>query len=374
MTRRTRSLLAVAGLGLLSASSTALAGPDVIVGDLPNLQYFGVSGGIAAYSVATTSCNIGDAQLNWIQNDNRHPVIAQNLYIIRDGRFRQIGQSWLKHGFCALQDTVCSSTPGYPPCVPAGAGCVSRLGIGCSDPYSSSLNGQQSNLGPRSLVNSWSGEFPFPYSAPPVTNATTSRRLQVNVNDLPPLTPSTGSIYLMEGQYVARDDSVANNQNNNASYRRLNFNSPSSFANSGVTQRQKPAIIGWKDLDLTATVISADVPAEGRFYVGAKVVNNGDGTYTYNYAVYNMNSHMSANSFSVPLSCGASVSDANFSAPPSHSGEPFSNSAWNPTVTAGDSVSWSTETSPRTPTPTPSAGAPRTPTGSPAPPPRPPAR
>src|SRR5690606_29652082 len=106
------------GLCVLSATPLAAVadGPDVIVGDLPNLQHFATLNGKAAYSVATTSCNIGNAQLFWIETNNNHPVIAQNLYMIRDGRFRQIGQSWLKHGFCALQEGICGQ------CQPAGGG------------------------------------------------------------------------------------------------------------------------------------------------------------------------------------------------------------------------------------------------------------
>jgi len=135
-------------------------GPDVIVGALPDIAKFGTVNGVTAYSVATTSCNIGDQNLSWYSNTNQHPVIAMNMFRLKGGRFEQIGMSWLKHGFCALQQNLCGA------CQPAGSGCPSLLGIGCSDPYSSSLNGQQSNLGPRSLVNAATGYFPYPWSAP----------------------------------------------------------------------------------------------------------------------------------------------------------------------------------------------------------------
>ena len=44
---------------------TLVPGPDVIVGDLPELQQFGSSGTQVGLALATTSCNNGDAELNW---------------------------------------------------------------------------------------------------------------------------------------------------------------------------------------------------------------------------------------------------------------------------------------------------------------------
>lgn len=358
MSRRARSLLCLAGLAMAASSQALGVGPDVIVGDLPGMRYWGVVAGplpgtaddIVAYSVATTSCNIGTAQLNWIQSNNQHPVIAQNLYRLKDGRFEQIGGSWLKHGFCALQDTVCSSTPGYPPCVPAGGGCMNRLGIGCSDPYSSSLNGDQTLLGPRSHVNAFTGQFPYPFENgapgffnPPAAPATIGRRLQAPVDAITPaLNP--GAVYWMEGQYVALDDATAGNGNNNASHRRVQFSTLSSFSTVGTTQRQKPAIQGWKEFDTGVALAILDVPSEGRFFLAGKAIDNGDGTWTYNYALYNMNSHASAGSITFDIGCGADVLDMGFSAPASHSGEIYSNAPWTATEASSGSVTFATET------------------------------
>ena len=78
--------------------------PDVIVGDLHELSRYGSTGGITGYSVGTVSCNLGSCWLNWISNNAEHPVIGQTMFRLKDGRFEQIGQSWLKHGFTALHE------------------------------------------------------------------------------------------------------------------------------------------------------------------------------------------------------------------------------------------------------------------------------
>ena len=145
-----RRLATCAAIVLLASALASAQNPDVIVGDLTGPSSWGVIGGTAAYSVGTTSCNQGTTPLDWFANpDPRHPVIAQNMYRHKDGRFEQIGQSWLKHGFFALSQDFCGSCIG---------GDGDHLGVNCSDPYSSALNGDQTRLGPRSDVNASTGE------------------------------------------------------------------------------------------------------------------------------------------------------------------------------------------------------------------------
>ena len=91
-----------------------MPGPDVIVGDLPEMAQYGKH--------CKSSCRAGggnnflqqrDQPLDWFALPNTdHPVIPQNLYRMSGGannneRFEQIGQSWLKHAFTALEGTVC---------------------------------------------------------------------------------------------------------------------------------------------------------------------------------------------------------------------------------------------------------------------------
>lgn len=330
-------------------SNFRAAGPDVIVGDLPAIgNYTGTTpfNGRLAFSLATTSCNIGTAQLNWFQNTNDHPVIMQNFFRLKGGRFEQIGASWLKHGFCALQLTVCGS------CTPAGGGCVSQLGLGCSDPYSASLNGTQTNLGPRSQVNSSTGVFPYPYSPQFPGGSVLDRRIQVPVADMDPA-QNAGAVYLAEGVYCAKDDANAGNGFNNASYRPFTFtwsgSGVSSVSMSGTTVRQKTAIEGWKDLDASVTLVNvftnnegtyqpSGATATGRFIVGYKVTNNGNGTWTYDYAVYNMNSDRGARSFSVPVPSSATLTNVQFR-DIIVDGEPYDGSDWT-FANAGGLATW----------------------------------
>ena len=130
-------------------------GPDVIVGEIPGAANYSSVGGIEAFSIGTTACNIGDDILLWMHNSTFQPVIGQNMFRLKtaaDGsdRFEQIGQAWLKHGFTALQHDACGCG-----CQSSGTG--SRPGVGCSDPYSSGPNCSQGTLGPKPQVHVSSG-------------------------------------------------------------------------------------------------------------------------------------------------------------------------------------------------------------------------
>lgn len=310
------------------------AGPDVIVGDLPSVSHYGAVGAYRAYAVGTTSCNIGDTDLLWIAGNNQHPVIGQNLYRIVDGRIDQIGISWLKHGFTALTQNLCDSCNGH-------GGSV--LGVGCSDPYGSGLNGSQGGLGPRFEVNAFTGAFPYPFSNP---NGSTGnaifKRLQVATADL----DVPGARFFVEGHYVTADDALAGNGYNNASYRRVNKNGDYSLSTTGPTVREKPGIYAWKEHGLgsnvpdpAVTIITADAPGDGRFFIGYKVVDHQDGTYTYTYSIQNLNVHRSGAAFRIPLGSAATAEDVDFFSPHYHSGEPFANTPW-VFENNGDSIEW----------------------------------
>jgi len=335
-----------------STEATPRAGADVIVGGLTGdaaagaPQSYGLESGIAAYAIGTTSCNLGTVPLKWrFGIPSEHPVISQNLYRLKTEpgtayqRFEHVGQSWLKHGFCALQESLCTT------CSPFGDCCCNHLGVGCSDPYTASRNGSFVNLGPKSEVNPADGTFPWPHAAPS-GDADIRGRLQAATGDVDP-DENAGALYYVEGQYIAADDAAAGNDNNNASYRRVNINNNANFTMSWVggngTVREKAGIYAWQANDGNVVIIEIDVPSDGRMTLAYRVTDIGGGRHHYEYALYNMNSDRGAQSFTVNLTGCADVTETGFHDVFYHSGEPYDGTDWTPAVLSGQ-VSWATET------------------------------
>ena len=300
-------------------------GPDVIVGDLPSIQYYGQVGSTRAYSVATTSCNIGDTPLEWYDNTNRHPVIGQTMYRVNaDGtRIEQLGQSWLKHGFAALTGNVCDT------CNPPGS--FNLLGVGCSDPYSAGLNGSQTNLGTKTQVNAYTGFFSWPFGGRGQTGNSVFKRLQVSVDDM-----TAGGTYYVGAQYVSPDDAEASNQHNNASYRPVNV-SGTSVSPTSFTRREQAPIYAWKQINPDVEIQEIFVPGEGLFNLASLAIDNGDGTWTYEYALHNQTSHRSADSFAVPGTGTTGFHDVEY-----HSGDAYEGTDW-AVAEGGDMTVWSAD-------------------------------
>jgi hypothetical protein len=312
--------------------------PDVIVAEIFETRRWGGIGSLTAFTIGTTSCNVGTCWLNWSQSLPDHPVIGQNMYRLRDGRFEQLGQSWLKHGFAALSEQVC-----FTDCVTTDG---THLGVHCSDPYSAFLNGLHNRLGPKFEVNATTGAFPFPPFDFGGTGDDLHKRLRVENDDLEPdLNP--GAKYWVEAQYVTLDDATAGKQDNNASHRRIDVLEPASgfydIALTGVTKRHLPGILAWKIEDPSVTLSQGKVTGDGLFYVASKATSNGNGTWSYEYAVQNLNSHRSGRSFSVPLPFGLNVSATGFHDVDYHSGEPYDLTDWSVT-NDGERLTWSTAT------------------------------
>jgi len=324
-----------------------VSGPDVIVGDIPDIVHHtsgGAVNGKRAYSFGTTSCNLGAQRLIWDDTTNIYPVISQNMYLVANGRFEQIGQSWLKHGFCALQGNVCCS------CQPGGD--CDALFPGCSDPYSAGLNGSQGGLGPKHEIDAAAGFIPLNWNGngtvePGDTNQIIYKRLQVAQTDLNP----SGGVHLFASSYVQPEDSEYGNDLNSQSYRRVTVNQTNfNISLAGTTQRGRAAIYAWQDHGLGLNtpdpsviinlVTDTSTPRHnnttipgiadgGHFLAGVKVTDLGGGNWNYEYAIQNLTSDRSGRSFRIPLPADAIVTNAAFHGVPYHSGEPYSNTPWN---------------------------------------------
>ncbi len=328
-------------------------GPDVIVGGVAvsgfngsnsnDIVMWGTVGDITAYSFATTSCNVGDAPLAWLDcgDSNNpdcatHPVIAQNMFRLKDGRFEQIGQAWLKHGFCALSQNLCGQG-----C--SGTGC-DTLGVGCSDPYTAHRNGDGGvwPLGPKSQVNAATGVFPFPATLSPTGNGTISGRLQVHNSDVTP-SQNPGALYFLESQYVTQDDSRAGNKGNNASWRQVTVANNLLLSAIGSTAQIQLGINAWHSNDATIQLDRISIADDGTFWVGTKVNELGEGMFHYEYAIQNFNSDRSGRSFSVPIPPGVTLNNIGFHDVDYHSGEVYDGADWTATLEKG-LLTWQTQT------------------------------
>ncbi|MCB1032803.1 MAG: hypothetical protein KDD47_03095 [Acidobacteria bacterium] len=343
------ALIAMAGLTLVSpgiVSGGSNPGPDVIVFNVSGTTNHGSSGGFRGYSIGTTSCNLGNQPLWWCNdagdtfcNVNQHPVIAQNMFRLKDGRFEQIGMSWLKHGFTSLNSPNAECGTCVQP--PHGG---DQLGVGCTDPYGSSLNGSRP-LGLRSEVNATTGDFPYPYTNVG-SSAPYEQRVKVLETELDPAL-NAGARYFIEGHYIAADDAAAGNDANNASYREVSVNAGTfNLTLVGNTVRQEPAIFAWKAVDPNVEILTLKVPGKFNetFHAARKVTSLGGGMFHYEYALHNLNSDRSARSFTAQFPGATNFSNVGFRDVDHHSGEPYDTTDWAVSMDTGaGTLSWSTD-------------------------------
>jgi len=344
-----------------SPAGTLVPGPDIIVGDLPDMVQVGSTGSQVGLGVATTSCNIGDQPVDFhALPETDHPFFPQNFYRMSGGadntaRFEQVGQAWIKHAFGEDELDECNVGCDTSNCVQ-----FSQLCPGCADPYLADENGQYDLLGSRAWVNPFTGAFPS--TAADHTGHVhdgASHRIRVNVDDLN-TTLNPGATYFAEAAYLTAQEYAwcqahpgQCNMYNNASHRQFLVSGTTNFTFSpvGVTGRMQPAIMAWTNATISPQ-LQPDPGNDGVWYLGYKVTNPSTGTWHYEYAVYNYNLDRSIQSFSVPLGAGANLSNIGFHAPPQEPGwandgtfnnQGYSSTPWAVTQ-ASDSITWNSET------------------------------
>lgn len=356
-TRFVIAILALQVISFIACSPAAHAqatcgsstGADVIVGEMAGWIRYGTIGvppnAISGFMFGTTSCNFGNQTLPWIGNSINHPVIGMNFYRLKNHRFEQIGMSWVKHGWAADHDGLC--------CTCINPNNFYALGIGCSDTYDAGTNGNQagfsdqgnmvSGLGPRSDINPVTGALPWPYTTQGVGGDVIYKRLQINDDDINP-TLNPGALNYAECQYISPNEPAANAMNN-VSYKQAIVVVNGAFLgltfNGQTIVRQKSAIQAWAAADPTVSIVNADVPGDGRFMLGSRVSSNGNGTWHYEYALYNMNSDRSAQSFTVPSPAEVLTTNVGFHDVAYHSGEIYDGTDW-PQIPNPTGMQWAT--------------------------------
>lgn len=332
------AVLCASGVGV--GVGVAHAGPDVTHQEIQDALRYPNTGapinGKYGYAWGSYTCNMGDTALAWINGGT--PALAMNGYRLSNGRLIQIGLGNAKHACCVGNGTGCGSCE---------TSMVAGLRPGCRDIYGAGFNGGQSRLGPRSGINPYATTFSSIASG---SGDALWRRVQISTDDMS-ATTYPNAIYFAEGVYVCTAE-TPDKQLNNATHRRMlvaNTGAAPTFVWSptGTTQSGVPAIYAWRDHglgigvpDTSVTIVPVDVPGEGRFFVAGKASDLGNGQWRYDYAVFNLNSHLSGSGFRLALHPSIAISDVGFYAPDYHSGEIYSNADW-VNARCGGEIGWS---------------------------------
>ncbi len=283
---------------------------DVKLGGLSsivNMGHVGTFGeGRTALSMATTSCNVGSSNVEWLSPDlvlnEDHPGIAMQLYREWNGRFEHVGRSWIKHGFFALMNSQCTPCQG-------GTIFGTFLGVGCSDTYGTGNNADRFWLGPRAEWDPWAGTWECEGSYFDGTpsdcvrdengccQGAVNHRLEAFDSELG--TPDAK--YYYEAMYLVRDD---DDLWNNIGSRECTVETQGNsfvFDTPAVDNPlvQGPAVMRWGDMQTVAGL----EPDDGNAVLAVDVTPLGGGQWRYEYALMNWTLDRKLRSFSVPT-CG----------------------------------------------------------------------
>jgi hypothetical protein len=286
--------------------------------------------------------------------NDQHPFLIWNLYRINaDGSIEQVGRSGVKHAFLTINASCMDS------CNDSHS-----LGLGCGDTYGTFNNDSPSDMGPRSEIIPNKGIwgrcgsiFDPTCSGSEHSNGNTSwtQRLQTHESQIDPAA-NPGATYKFESWYVARDD--INIYNSMASLSVTPHYQSSQWSLSNQTgYRLGPVIDRWVDPTSPGpNAMNTELAnSEGHAKVAVKATDNGNGTWTYTYAVMNLDyargvlqappgtggpdprviSNKGFDSFSIPVPSGATVTNPVF-----RDGTTDPAGKWVPRVANG-SVTWS---------------------------------
>lgn len=226
-------------------------GPDIVMSGISDEESYGSEDGVSALMFGQINCNRSDEWVAYFSTTNEHPIMTQNFCRLSQGRFEQLGESWVYHEFYATDSNYCGQCSDTDRSVPG-----TWLAVGCSTYNPGLILGNWSWLSPRWEANAATGEHPgFPEIDPDewAKLPRTARRLKVRNDDISPaLNPD--ALYFVEGQVLAADDAAAGNNDNNVTYHPVVFHAtdnPGYFRAELVdlTIAEQPAIRAWQDHD-----------------------------------------------------------------------------------------------------------------------------
>lgn len=335
---------ALVDLGICNTSGISNVG-SVRTGTFPT--------GAITLAISTTSTNYGTTLIDWFSPGNsmpsvgttataanlqsmnpNHPVIAQNIYRIENGRFEQIGESWLKHGWLATNTTECFSSSALPG-IPAGGGgscgggSGTRLSPNCNDTYGASLNSDRTYLGAKTEVNPFTGVWTPAGSwfnmgqNDDKRRRNASRRVNLATNVVESWTPAPtenlmliqesdldrpGAQFFYEGRYVNQNEMNVYNQILWRQFTVTKGTSSWTFGSSATNLGHGPAINMWPG----ATRFTALPRSEGDVIVAVRTTTLPDGWTLYDYAVHNVTSDRQMDAFFVPVADSVPVRNISF--------------------------------------------------------------
>ncbi len=289
---------------------------DIALGALNRIEYWNRSGsypnGVLALSMATTSCNLGECDVEWeAPMAVDHPGILMSLYRIDTaGVLEQIGISETKHAFFALSGNQCGDCP-----EPSDG---TYLAVGCSDTYSVSANADRNYLAPRDEWLAYTASWDcfashFTNGNPDCErvhggsgHGPIDHRLQVSEAEL----ADTSAAYFYEASYLVRGDI---DKSNNIGWQ------PTSFERDGndylfdgettVDVNIGPLLETWGDVHEWVSFED-----DGSVLVATKVIEPAVGQVRLEYAILNFDADRQIFKVSIPVG-SANLSSIGFNDP-----------------------------------------------------------
>lgn len=321
-------------LKFFDTSAVLLTGQDLIIGDANNIVQVDRDGSIASFGMESVICNGGSDPLHWYANpDPRHPMMIFNMFRVDSDRIIQIGGSWAKHGWSSAQADAC----GFG-CQPSPTN--QETGIGCSDTYGASGNAAQINMGPRSEIDPWTGSFSWSGSFMSQDTGPwnpTEERLSIEDVDLDP-SQNPASQFVAEVYVIqpADEDPFSNHAWEPVTV----SGSPGGTweIDMSAVATNSPVQEAWPNSEIVT--VSPSGTGDGHLFLASKVTELSNGTWQYEYALYNLNFGAGIGGFEISVDPGVEITSPRFHAPFTDS--PFYSSTPWEFIRSGTTLRWQT--------------------------------